>query len=80
MNWVRKHNLSAMDVIKFNSLPYNHLDNLWNVLYQSYNSTQNYFINPYILNRILLCQQIEWPSFSITELKNAVINAVVHLL
>lgn len=30
-----------MEAIKFNGNPYNKLNNLWQTLYQSYNSAQN---------------------------------------
>jgi len=29
MNWVKKHKLSAMEVINFNECPCNELDKLW---------------------------------------------------
>jgi len=29
MNWVKKHKLFAIEVIKFNGHSYNDLDNLW---------------------------------------------------
>jgi len=38
MNWVKKQKLPAMEAIKFNELSCNNLDDLWKVLYQSYNS------------------------------------------
>jgi len=37
MNWVKKQKLLAIETIKFNSQPCIKLDNLWQVLYQSYN-------------------------------------------
>lgn len=33
LNWVRKHTLSTIEAIKFNGLPCNNLDNLWNHLH-----------------------------------------------
>ena len=41
MNWAKKQKLPAMDTIKFNRLPYNKLDDLWQALHQSYNSAQD---------------------------------------
>ena len=64
--------LPATKAIKFNGLPCNHLDDLWNVLHQSYNSAQNCPIDPHILDEIPSCWWMEWPPFSITELKDAV--------
>ena len=32
MNWIRKHKLPAMEAIKFNNLPYNKLNDLWQAL------------------------------------------------
>ena len=37
MNWVKKHKLPATDAIKFNRLPYNKLNDLWQTLHQLYN-------------------------------------------
>ena len=72
MNWVRKCNLLAIEAIKFNSLPYNHLNNLWDILYQSYNSAQNYPIDSHILDEIPLCHQTKQSPFYITKLKDTV--------
>ena len=33
MNWVKKHKLSAIEVINFNECPYNELDKLWQALH-----------------------------------------------
>jgi len=38
MNWVKKQKLPVMEAIKFNGIPCNNLDDLWQVLHQSYNS------------------------------------------
>jgi len=59
MNWVNKHKLPAMKAIKFNWYPYNELDDLWQVLYQSYNTAQNRPINIQLLDKILLHQLAE---------------------
>jgi len=45
MNWAKKQKLPAIDTIKFNRLPYNKLDNLWQALHQSYNLAQDRPIN-----------------------------------
>jgi len=39
MNWVKKWKLLTMEAVKFNRLLYNNLDNLWQALYQAYNTT-----------------------------------------
>jgi len=59
MNWVKKCKLPATEAIKFNRLPYNKLNNLWQALYQSYNSAQDQPINFQLPDKIPLCWQAE---------------------
>jgi len=37
MNWVNKHKLPAIEMIKYNGQPYLELDDLWQALYSSFN-------------------------------------------
>ena len=48
-----------MKAIKLNEYSYNELNNLWQALYQSYNTVQNRLINLQLLNKISLYQQAE---------------------
>ena len=52
MNWVKKQKLPAIEAIKFNSCLCNKLGNLWQALYQSYNSAQNRLINTLLTSRM----------------------------
>jgi len=38
MNWVNKHKLLAIEMIKYNSQPYIELNDLWQVLHSSFNT------------------------------------------
>jgi len=60
MNWVRKQKLPATETIKFNGHLCNELDNLWQALYQSYNSTQDKPIDTQLLNELPSYQQAKW--------------------
>jgi len=59
MNWIKKYKLLAIEAIKFNSLPCNELNYLWQALYQLYNSAQDRPIDLQLLNEIPLYQQVE---------------------
>jgi len=56
MNWVKKQKLPVMEAIKFNGHPCNKSNNLWQVLYQSYNSAQNRPINTQLFDEISTSQ------------------------
>ena len=56
INWVKKHKLSAMEVINFNECPCDELDKLWQALH---NTAQNKLINLQLLDEIPLHQQAE---------------------
>ena len=78
MNYIKKYKLPATEAIKFNRHSCNKLDDLWQVLYQSYNAAQDRPINLQLLDKILLHQQVEWPSFSKAKFINT--NIVVYQL
>ena len=52
MNWVCKQKLLTMEAIHFNSQPCIELDDLWQALYQSFNSAHNCQVNINILDEI----------------------------
>ena len=78
MNYIKKYKLPATEAIKFNRHSCNKLDDLWQVLYQSYNAAQDRPINLQLLDKILSHQQVEWPSFSKAKFINT--NIVVYQL
>jgi len=41
MNWIKKHKLLAIEALQFDRQLYIELENLWQTLYQIFNSTQN---------------------------------------
>ena len=59
MNWVKKHKLPAMEVIKLNNQLCNNLDNLWYTLYQSYNSAQDRPINLHLFKEVFFSPVVE---------------------
>ena len=72
MNWVKKRSHLAIKAIQFNSWPYIELDNLWEALYKSFNSTQNYQVNISLLDEISDKETTTWAPFSKKELLNAI--------
>jgi len=52
--------------------PYNELDNLWQALYQLFNSAQNKPINFQLLDKISLSLKADWLSFSKAKFTNAI--------
>jgi len=71
---VKKRKLLATKAIQYNKKPCTDLDNLWNALHSSYNTTQNRPINPSILKEIPNIPTIQWLSFLVAELCNALIK------
>ena len=53
MKLIQKQKLLAMEAIQYNSKLYIELDNLWQALHQSFNSTHNHQVNTNILDEIL---------------------------
>jgi len=72
MNWVKKWKLLVIKAIKHNNCPCNELEELWQVLHQSYNVTQDKSTNPCLLEEVPLYPNIEWLPFSKTEFINAI--------
>jgi len=52
MNWVKKWKLLAIESIQFNSRPCIELSDLWDILYNSFNSTQSHKVNFQLLDEI----------------------------
>ena len=72
MNWVKKHRLPAIKVIKYNEQPYLELDNLWQALHILFNLVQNCQINMDLLGKFLNKPVTQWTSFSVEEFKSSI--------
>ena len=72
MNWVKKHKLPAIEALQYNGHPYIEINDLWQMLYQTFNLVQNHQVNLSLLNEIPSKPIIEWLSFSKKEFKNAI--------
>ena len=75
MYWVKKHKLLAIKVIQHNSQPYIELDNLWDTLYNLFNSIQYHKVNFQLLDEIPSKNIKTWALFSREELINTIENA-----
>ena len=72
MNWVKKHKLPAIKAIKYNGQPCIKLDNLWDTLHDSFNSTYSHKVDIQLLNEIPNKNIKTWLLFSRKELINAI--------
>ena len=72
MNWIQKQKLLAMKAIQYNGRLYIELDNLWQALYQSFNSTHNCQVDTNILDEIPSKPVSEWAPFSKEKFKSAI--------
>ena len=72
MNWIQKQKLLAMEAIQYNSKLYIELDNLWQALHQSFNSTHNHQVNTNILDEIPSKPVSKWAPFLKEEFKSAI--------
>ena len=60
MNWVNKHKLPEVKVVKYNSCLCLKIENLWHALQLSLNMTQNHQINIEILDQIPSIASLPW--------------------
>jgi len=72
MNWVKKHKLLAVKVIQFNGWPCIELNDLWNAIHSSFNSTLSCEVDLYLLDEIPDRKPINWTSFASKELINTI--------
>jgi len=63
MNWVNKHKLPAIKVIKYNGHPCLKIEDLWYALHLSFNIAQNYQIDINALNKIPSKSPLIWVPF-----------------
>ena len=69
MNWVKKHNLLAIEMIQFNRCLCIKIKVLWNALHLTFNSAQNQQINNSLLGKLLSKQYLLQNFFSREEFK-----------
>ena len=72
MNWVRPCKLPAIKVIQFNRRPYIEIDDLWQALHLSFNSTQDHQTDPQLLKEIPCKEVTNWNLFSKEEFISAI--------
>ena len=72
MNQIRNQKLLATEAIKFDGHLCNKLDNLWQALYQLYNSAQDRPIDTQLFDELSSYQQVKWLLFSIAKLKDII--------
>jgi len=64
MNWVNKHKLLAIEMVKYNSQPCLEINNLWHALHSSFNTAQDRCIDEDFLNKIAPFVTFSWNPFS----------------
>jgi len=74
MNWINKHKLLAVKVIKFNNQLYLEIDNLWNALHSIFNKAQDRHIDFSLLDELQDNKSEAWLPFSKVEFRNAISN------
>lgn len=72
MNQVKKKSFLAIKTITYEGQPCNTFMSLWNALYSSYNSAENYPVNTNFLNEVPQSNTIDWLLFSKQEFRNAI--------
>ena len=72
INWVKKHKLLIAEAIQFNRQPCIELEDLWNILYSSFNFTQSHEVDLQLLDKILDKDTQTWTSFAKKELVNII--------
>jgi len=72
MNWVKKHKLSMVEAIQYEGHLCIKLEDLWNTLHKSFNSTQEREVDIHFLDKIPNKPTAEWNVFSKNELINVI--------
>ena len=72
INQIKKCKLLVVEAIQFNRQLYIELDDLWNVLYSSFNSMLSHEVDLHLLDKILDKDPITQTSFAREELINAI--------
>ena len=72
MNQVKKRKLSTIEAIQYNGYSCIKLEELWDMLHNSFNSVQNQHIDPDLLDKISNKEVTRWPPFLKVEIINAI--------
>ena len=72
INWVKKCKLPVVEAIQYKGCPCIKLEDLWNALHSSFNSTQAQEVDIHFLNKIPDKTTTEWNLFSKKELIDAI--------
>ena len=67
MNWINKHKLPAVEVVKYNGQPYLEINDFWYALHLSFNMAQDCCIDEDILIEIDAFTTSSWYFFSEKE-------------
>lgn len=70
----QKYKLLTIEAIQFNGYPCIKLNNLWQALYQTFSSTQNWNVSIYLLEEIPSKPQLKWLTFSKAEFIDLIKN------
>ena len=74
MNWIRRHQLPAVEAIKYDGHLCLFPESLWDALYSTFNTTLNCQVDLNILNNIKHKPSSQWFLFSKEEFKQAISN------
>jgi len=77
MNWVNKHKLPAVEVVKHNGWPCLKISNLWHVLHSLFNIAQDCQIDIEILNEIPSKSSLPWVPFSEEKFISSVSSVII---
>ena len=72
MSWVKKRKLPAIEAIKYNGSPCLTPENLWNALYNTFNTALYYQVNVEILHEVTQKLSQNWSPFSTYEFSSAI--------
>ena len=74
MNWVNKCKLPAIETVKYNGQLCLELNDLWQVLYLSFNIAQFHYTDENILNEIRSFMLLFWEQFSEEEFTSTIVK------
>ena len=74
MNWVNKYKMPAIKAIKYNNQLCLNINDLWQALHLSFNTTLYCNVNASVLDKITFFLPSPWASFSKEEFRNTIAN------
>ena len=74
MNWVNTQKLPAPEAINFNGWPCLELDNIWQVLHSTFNTTQHHIIDYDVLDELGSFLSLSWMHFAEEEFVSSLIK------